>query len=124
MDDVQGVIERAWEERDAISSATRGEVRDAVDQRSPRSTAAACGWPRRRDGSWHTNQWLKKAVLLSFRLNDMTADSGRARRGALVGQGAVEIRGLGREPLPRGGLSRRARLRRPALGLYRAGRRS
>ena len=47
------------------------------------------------------HQWLKKAVLLSFRLNDMEHHQGRARRGRLVGQGAVQVRRLGREPSSR-----------------------
>ena len=52
--------------------------------------------------SWKVNQWLKKAVLLSFRLNDNADDRGRSGRRDLVGQDPVEIRRLGRERLPRG----------------------
>jgi len=76
MDDVQGVIERAWEERDAISSATRGEIRDAVDHALAVLDGGSVRVAEKRDGSWHTNQWLKKAVLLFFRLNGMTAIPG------------------------------------------------
>ena len=68
---LQEVIESAWEARDQIGISTEGEVRDAV-------TAALDGLDAGRfrvaepgaDG-WQVNQWLKKAVLLSFRLNDM-----------------------------------------------------
>ena len=63
------------------------------------------------DGAWQVNQWLKKAVLLSFRLNDMTRDPGRPRPGRVVGQGAVQVRRLGRRPLPRRRLPRGAGLR-------------
>lgn len=65
-------INEAWEARDSISAETTGAVRDAVtaaltmmDDGSAR-VAEPLG-----DHQWHVNQWLKKAVLLSFRLNDM-----------------------------------------------------
>jgi len=65
-------INEAWEARDTISADTTGAVREAVnaalammDDGSAR-VAEPLG-----DHQWHVNQWLKKAVLLSFRLNDM-----------------------------------------------------
>src|SRR6478672_9409866 len=76
MSDVQGVIERAWEQRDAINSATRGEIRDAVDQALAGLDSGSLRVAEKRDGEWHVNQWLKKAVLLSFRLNPMEAIAG------------------------------------------------
>jgi 2,3,4,5-tetrahydropyridine-2-carboxylate N-succinyltransferase len=76
MVDVQAVIERAWEERDIISSATRGEVRDAVEQALDGLDTGSLRVAEKRDGKWHTNQWLKKAVLLHFRLTGMTAIPG------------------------------------------------
>src|SRR6478672_12788089 len=76
MSDVQGVIERAWEERDAISNATRGEIRDAVDHALAALDGGSVRVAEKRDGGWHTNQWLKKAVLLFFRLNGMSAIAG------------------------------------------------
>jgi 2,3,4,5-tetrahydropyridine-2-carboxylate N-succinyltransferase len=76
MSDVQAVIERAWEERDSISSATRGEVRDAVDHALDGLDTGSLRVAERHDGKWHTNQWLKKAVLLYFRLNAMAAIPG------------------------------------------------
>lgn len=75
-DGVQAVIERAWEERDSIGPDTRGEVRSAVDAAI---AALDCGEERvasSQGGTWTTHQWLKKAVLLSFRLNPMEAISG------------------------------------------------
>ena len=72
MTDLKSTIEAAWEARDTLGLATTGTVRDAVE------TALAglddgCYRVAERDGSgvWQVNQWLKKAVLLSFRLNDM-----------------------------------------------------
>ena len=76
MAEVQAVIERAWEERDTFSSATRGEVRDAVDQALDGLDTGSLRVAEKREGKWHTNQWLKKAVLLYFRLNGMTAIPG------------------------------------------------
>jgi len=69
---LEKTIEMAFEERDAISTETRGEVREAVttaldllDQGKARVAEKQAG------GTWRVNQWLKKAVLLSFRLNPM-----------------------------------------------------
>ena len=70
-DEPRSIIERAWEERDALGPKTDGEVRQAVDEAI---AALDCGDARiaqKADGEWHVNQWLKKAVLLSFRLNPM-----------------------------------------------------
>jgi len=68
---LESVIERAWEQRADVSAATHGEVRDAVETAlalldSGQARVASRG----QDGVWTTHQWLKKAVLLSFRLND------------------------------------------------------
>ncbi|GJE36396.1 2,3,4,5-tetrahydropyridine-2,6-dicarboxylate N-succinyltransferase [Methylobacterium persicinum] len=78
--DLAQTIETAWEERAGISSATTGAVREAVDEalnlldsgkaRVAEKVAGANGH------GWQVNQWLKKAVLLSFRLNDMAPISG------------------------------------------------
>jgi len=70
-------IEAAWEARDGISPATTGEVRTAIEE----TLAALDGGTLRvaeprEDGNWHVNQWAKKAVLLSFRLNDMAIIDG------------------------------------------------
>jgi 2,3,4,5-tetrahydropyridine-2-carboxylate N-succinyltransferase len=74
--DVQSVVERAWEQRDAIGSATRGEIRDAVDHALAELDSGRLRVAEKREGAWHTHQWLKKAVLLFFRLNGMTAIPG------------------------------------------------
>lgn len=69
---LEATIERAFEERDSVTTSTRGEVRDAVEAAlnqldSGKVRVAEKG----ADGNWTVNQWLKKAVLLSFRLNPM-----------------------------------------------------
>ena len=74
---LEAAIEVAWETRDTITPATKGAVRDAIEE-----TLAALDTGKLRvaeklaDGSWHVNQWAKKAVLLGFRLKDMTMQSG------------------------------------------------
>jgi 2,3,4,5-tetrahydropyridine-2-carboxylate N-succinyltransferase len=70
-------IDAAFERRDEIGPATKGEVREAVEAALDlldRGTARVA--ERTGDGSWQVNQWLKKAVLLSFRLNDMSVIPG------------------------------------------------
>jgi 2,3,4,5-tetrahydropyridine-2-carboxylate N-succinyltransferase len=68
---LESVIEAAWEARAEVSAATRGEVRDAVDTALALLDAGQARVASRgEDGVWTTHQWLKKAVLLSFRLND------------------------------------------------------
>ncbi len=68
---LESVIEAAWEGRADLSPSTRGETRQAVERAlalldSGQARVASRG----ADGAWTTHQWLKKAVLLSFRLND------------------------------------------------------
>ncbi|MCL6730775.1 2,3,4,5-tetrahydropyridine-2,6-dicarboxylate N-succinyltransferase [Sphingomonas hankyongi] len=72
----QAVIDRAWEERDGISSDTRGEVREAVDSALRALDRGEARIAEKVGGEWVVHQWLKKAVLLSFRLNPMEAISG------------------------------------------------
>ena len=68
---LQSAIEAAWEEREAIGITTGGEIREAVEAALKGLDAGEFRVAEPRDGGWHVNQWLKKAVLLSFRLNDM-----------------------------------------------------
>ena len=68
---LESVIEAAWDDRTEISASTHGEVRHAVEQAlALLDTGQARVASRGEDGVWTTHQWLKKAVLLSFRLND------------------------------------------------------
>jgi len=73
---LQSVIESAWDQRDSINAATGGEVRDAVDTALQRLDKGEARVAVKTDGEWVVNQWLKKAVLLSFRLNDMALIAG------------------------------------------------
>jgi 2,3,4,5-tetrahydropyridine-2-carboxylate N-succinyltransferase len=69
-DQLAKIIDAAWDARDGISSATKGEVRDAVQTALAGLDDGSFRVAEKLDGSWQVNQWLKKAVLLSFRLND------------------------------------------------------
>ena len=74
---LEAAIEAAWDNRDAINSATTGEVRDAVDTALSEMDKGALRVAQKADdGNWTVNQWAKKAVLLSFRLNDMAPIEG------------------------------------------------
>ena len=74
---LEKIINDAWENRDTISTDTKGEVRKSVEEALNGldsglfRVAEPIG-----DHQWKVNQWLKKAVLLSFRLNDMGLISG------------------------------------------------
>ncbi|MES2042308.1 MAG: 2,3,4,5-tetrahydropyridine-2,6-dicarboxylate N-succinyltransferase [Pseudomonadota bacterium] len=71
--DLERIIDNAWEDRDAIGLTTGGEIRLSVDRALALLDAgeARVAEPDGA-GGWRVNQWLKKAVLLSFRLNDNT----------------------------------------------------
>lgn len=63
-------IEDAWERRADINASTTGPVRDAVGAAMAALDAGTARVAEKADGSWHVNEWCKKAVLLSFRLED------------------------------------------------------
>ncbi|MEM7766630.1 MAG: 2,3,4,5-tetrahydropyridine-2,6-dicarboxylate N-succinyltransferase, partial [Pseudomonadota bacterium] len=72
------VIDQAWEGRADISTGTQGEVREAVDAAIDLLDTGEARVAQRgsANGDWTVNQWLKKAVLLSFRLNANTLMDG------------------------------------------------
>ena len=74
--DLQGLIERAWDERESIGPGTKGDVRQAVDSAITALDSGEARIAEKLDGAWAVHQWLKKSVLLSFRLNPMEAISG------------------------------------------------
>ena len=76
MDQLQAIIERAWDARQDIGSDTTGEVRDAVDAALALLDRGEARVASKQDNGWVVHQWLKKAVLLSFRLNDMALIAG------------------------------------------------
>ena len=99
-DGLQQVIEAGWDARDGVNAETRGELREAVeialaDLDSGKRRVAEKG----ADG-WTVNQWLKKAVLLSFRLNDMTTIAGGPGGAQWWDKVPSKFRGWGADPLP------------------------
>lgn len=73
---LEAAIETAWEARDGISPATKGETRDAIEATLSALDSGKLRVAEKRGNDWHVNQWAKKAVLLSFRLTDMYEISG------------------------------------------------
>ncbi len=69
-------IESAWDVRETLNSGTTGPVRNTVSAVLDMLDGGTLRVAEKRDGNWHVNEWAKKAVLLSFRLNDMEAIAG------------------------------------------------
>jgi hypothetical protein len=91
------IIDTAFENRAEINFDTRGEVRDAVETALNLLDNGEVRVAEKVDGEWKVNQWLKRAVLLSFR----------------------QVRRLERKPVARLWLPGRPRCHRPQVGLYR-----
>ena len=107
--DLQKTIDAAWEAVDSISLETMGEVRDAVETALNLLDKGEGRVAEKMGGEWHVNQWLKKAVLLSFRLNDMATIPGGPGANApwwdkvpskFEGWGAKEFRAAGFRAVP------------------------
>jgi 2,3,4,5-tetrahydropyridine-2,6-dicarboxylate N-succinyltransferase len=73
---LRAVIDRAWDDRDKVGTDTRGEVRLAVDAAIAALDRGEARIAAKTGTDWTVHQWLKKAVLLSFRLNPIEAISG------------------------------------------------
>ena len=74
--DLETIINGAWEDREALNADSTGEQRDAVETALALLDKGQARIAEKIDGDWHVHQWLKKAVLLSFRLNPMSVISG------------------------------------------------
>lgn len=74
---LEAAINAAWDERDALTTSTQGDVRKAVDKALMLTDSGdiRAAEPDGQDG-WKVNEWVKKAVLLSFRLNPNTIMGG------------------------------------------------
>ena len=73
---LQSVIDTAFENASSIDATTKGEIRDAVDTAMTLIDKGEIRVANKVAGDWQVNQWVKKAVLLSFRLNNMQLMSG------------------------------------------------
>jgi 2,3,4,5-tetrahydropyridine-2-carboxylate N-succinyltransferase len=107
--DLQSAIETAWENREALTPATTGADREAVETALADLDSGAARVAEKIDGAWRVNEWLKKAVLLSFRLNDMEIIPGGPGAGTawwdkvpskFAGWGASEFEAAGFRAVP------------------------
>ena len=107
--DLQSAIETAWENREALTPATTGADREAVETALADLDSGAARVAEKIDGAWRVNEWLKKAVLLSFRLNDMEIIPGGPGTGTawwdkvpskFAGWGASEFEAAGFRAVP------------------------
>ena len=76
LENLETAIEGAWDARDELNANTKGERRDAVEEALNMLDSGKARVAEKIDGNWQVHQWLKKAVLLSFRLNPMAIISG------------------------------------------------
>ena len=74
--DLEQIIDAAWENRSMLSPSATGEVPDAINAALELLDSGAARVATKTDSGWSVNQWLKKAVLLSFRIEDMAPISG------------------------------------------------
>ena len=111
---LETAIEAAWEDRAALTPATRGEARDAVDATLTALDDGSLRVAEKIDGLWTVRQWAKKAVLLSFRLSDNAVMNGPHAPGPwfdkvpgkFAGWGDAEFRAAGLRAVP-GAVARR-----------------
>jgi 2,3,4,5-tetrahydropyridine-2-carboxylate N-succinyltransferase len=73
---LQDRVELIWDSRDSINTSTAGDERNAVEETLALLDSGAVRVAEKIDGAWAVNEWCKKAVLLSFRLNDMSIQGG------------------------------------------------
>jgi len=111
---LQTIIDAAWDDRANLGLDTKGEIRDAVESALAMLDAGTARVAEPVADGWQVNQWLKKAVLLSFRLNDnVVIDGGSAGAPAFdkvpskfAGWGDAEFRAAGIRVVP-GAVARR-----------------
>jgi len=76
MSDLAHTIEAAWDARDSLNSSTHGPMRQGVEEALELLDSGKARVAEKFNDDWIVHQWLKKAVLLSFRLNDMAIVEG------------------------------------------------
>ncbi|MEM7652558.1 MAG: 2,3,4,5-tetrahydropyridine-2,6-dicarboxylate N-succinyltransferase [Pseudomonadota bacterium] len=112
-DALKSAIETAWDDRDSLSPSTTGEARDAIEGSLDLLDKGEARVAEKTGDEWVVNQWLKKAVLLSFRITDMATIPGGPEgpgRGAapwfdkvpskFAGWGETEFRAAGFRAVP------------------------
>ncbi len=79
MESLERIIESAWEKRDGLNDSTKGKIRNAVEHTLNSLDKGALKVAEKQGSEWIVNQWVKKAILLSFRLNPMERIEGGPR---------------------------------------------
>ncbi len=109
MSDLKTTIDLAWDDRTSVTNTTRGAIREAVETALAGLDRGQYRVAEKQAGTWLVHQWLKKAVLLSFRLNDMGEIPGGPGGNApwwdkvaskFSGWGAAEFRAAGFRAVP------------------------
>lgn len=90
---LQDAVEAAWEAKETLSPDTQGEHRDAVEAALNALDSGQMRIAEKTASGWQVNQWLKKAVLLGFRLNEMRVMSGGADNGGWYDKVDSKFRG-------------------------------
>ena len=93
---METAIAAAWGARETITPATTGETREAIeDTLNALDSGKLRVAEKQADGTWHVNQWAKKAVLLGFRIKDMEQQEGRPQGGGWWDKGDSKFKGWG-----------------------------
>ena len=79
--ELQSRIEEAWNARETISANTKGEIREHIECALNLLDSGEVRVAEKVNGNWKINEWLKKAVLLSFRIYEMDLISGGPENG-------------------------------------------
>jgi len=74
--ELETAINHAWDARDTLTPSTQGEMREAIDEALTALDSGTARVAEKSGDGWVVNEWLKKAVLLSFRINDMAPIEG------------------------------------------------
>jgi 2,3,4,5-tetrahydropyridine-2-carboxylate N-succinyltransferase len=76
MNEFENIINKAWDERDQVSSKSDQSILDAVSKTIDQVDSGKIRVAEKKDGEWVVHQWIKKAILLSFRINEMQTTPG------------------------------------------------
>ena len=119
--DLERAVEAAWEARETLSPKTGGAAAEAVEDALALLDSGEARVAEKQGDGWIVNQWLKKAVLLSFRLQDMeTIPGGPGADTHWYDKVPSKFAGWDEARFQEAGLPCRAQRHRAALGLRRA----
>lgn len=103
---LSNTIENGWDNRASINTSTQGEIREAVEHVLQALDEGKLRVAEKKDGQWVVNQWVKQAILLSFRLNDNQLIHGPAQgdmRAAWFDKVPLKFNGWGEEQFKKAG---------------------